>query len=111
MVNTALVTLRPRGSRGIRASRTPEQWAERDGPHLERARTLAAAGASLAVIGEEIGRRSPSAVRAFLRRNGITQADSHDRRGVQVLIEPVRWPAGPGPVGYVGVDLEDTGEL
>lgn len=117
MSRSALVTIRPRGvrgprSRGIPVARTPEQWAEHDAPYLETVRTLAAAGATLADLGEAIGRRSPDTVRQFLRRNGIVQQHHRgDTRAVLVLIEPVRWPRGHGVVGYAGVDLEDTGEL
>jgi hypothetical protein len=33
MTRSALTTTRPRG---IRVARTPQEWARRDGPHLER---------------------------------------------------------------------------
>lgn len=97
--------------RGISVPRTPEQWARRDAPYLEAVRTLAAAGASLPDIAEVLGGCNVKTAREFLRRNGISQVGKPDTRKVLVLIEPVRWPAGPGSPGYAGVDLEDTGEL
>jgi hypothetical protein len=107
MTRSALTTTRPRG---IRVARTPQEWARRDGPHLERVRTLAAAGATLLDLSVVIGCTAPDTVRQFLRRNGIRQARPYDPREVQILIEPVRWPNGPGRA-YARFDAEDTDEL
>jgi hypothetical protein len=110
MTVTFLRTPGPRPlPRGIPVPFTPEQWAQRDAPHLETVRTLAAAGASLPVIAEAIG-RNVKTVRDFLRRNNIQRAVKPDTRTVLILIEPVRWPTGPGR-SQATFDREDTEEL
>jgi hypothetical protein len=89
----------------------PRQDADKEAEQVKLVTRMLAAGASQHVIGAALG-RDRFHVAALIERHGIGRPKPKlDTRPVLILIEPVRWPPGPGRPGGGPFDLIDTGEL
>lgn len=89
----------------------PRQDADKEAEQVAMVKEMLAAGASLHMIGAAMG-RDRHHVAALIERCEIERVKPKlDTRPVLILIEPVRWPDGPGRPGGGRYDLEDSGEL
>lgn len=96
---------------GYRRPRLPRRdQAEQEAEQVKLVAKMLTAGASLHVIGSALGRDRHYAA-ALIERHGIGRVKPKiDTRPLLILIEPVRWPDGPGRA-HAPFDHEDTNEI